>query len=101
VNFEAFTAVIFQVEIFWFVTPCTVEIGYQLFGGPCCLYLQSEKSIGSKKRWCPPKSLHVVITQKGQLLDFLCLWHSWLQHSILATWNLWSIKMALPDINWW
>jgi hypothetical protein len=28
-----------QVEVFWFVTPCSVAIGYQCFGGPCCLHL--------------------------------------------------------------
>jgi len=33
-SFEFFTAVIFQVEVFWMVTPCSVVIGYQRFGGP-------------------------------------------------------------------
>jgi hypothetical protein len=32
----------FEVEVFWFVTPCTVAVGYQRFGGPCCLHLYSE-----------------------------------------------------------
>jgi hypothetical protein len=34
-----FTAKI-QVEEFWVVTPCSVAIGYQRFGGLCCLHLQ-------------------------------------------------------------
>jgi hypothetical protein len=34
-RFEAFTAVIFQLEVFWVVTPCSVVVGYQRFGGPC------------------------------------------------------------------
>jgi hypothetical protein len=33
-GFEASTTVMFQVEIFWFVTPCDVVVGYQLFRGP-------------------------------------------------------------------
>jgi len=33
--FEAFTAVTFQVEVFWVVTPCSVVVGYQHFGGQC------------------------------------------------------------------
>jgi len=29
----------FQVDVFWFVTPCSV-VGYQHFIGPFCLHLQ-------------------------------------------------------------
>jgi len=32
----------FQVEVFWVVTPCGVVVGYQRFGGPCCLHFQGE-----------------------------------------------------------
>jgi len=28
-----------QVEVFWVVTPCSVVVGYQRFGEPCCLHL--------------------------------------------------------------
>jgi hypothetical protein len=28
-----------QFKIFWVVTPCNVAVGYQCFGGPCCLHL--------------------------------------------------------------
>jgi hypothetical protein len=31
VNFEAFTAVMFEVEVFWVVTPCSVAVGYRRF----------------------------------------------------------------------
>jgi hypothetical protein len=41
-RFEVFTAVIFHVEVFWVVTPCNVVLGYQRFGGPCCVHLQGE-----------------------------------------------------------
>jgi hypothetical protein len=33
---------IFQIEVFWVVTPCNVLIRYQRFRGPCCLHLQGE-----------------------------------------------------------
>jgi hypothetical protein len=41
-SFEAYTAVIFQVEVFWVVTPCSVVAGYQHFRGPCCHHLQGD-----------------------------------------------------------
>jgi len=31
-----------QVEVFWVVTPSSVAVGYQCFGGLCCLHLQYE-----------------------------------------------------------
>jgi len=42
VSFEAFPAVMFQVKVFWVVTPCSVIVGYQHFRSPCCLHLQGE-----------------------------------------------------------
>jgi len=50
VSFEAFTAVMFQVEVFWVVTPCNVVVGYQrsevhaayIFQG---LHLEDERSM--------------------------------------------------------
>jgi hypothetical protein len=33
---------LFQVEVFWVVTPSTVAVGHQCFGGPCCLQFQGE-----------------------------------------------------------
>jgi hypothetical protein len=42
-------AVKIQVEVFWVVTPCSAVVGYQFFGGPCCLHIQCEvKWIGVK-----------------------------------------------------
>jgi len=26
----------YPVPVFWVVTPCSVAVGYQTFGGPCC-----------------------------------------------------------------
>jgi hypothetical protein len=35
-------AVMFQDEVFWFVTLCNVVVGYQCFRGSCHLHLQGE-----------------------------------------------------------
>jgi len=35
-RFEAFT-VKNHVKVCWVVMPCGVAVGYQCFGGPCCL----------------------------------------------------------------
>jgi hypothetical protein len=32
------TVLLFQVQVFCFVTPCIVVAGYQSFRGPCCLH---------------------------------------------------------------
>jgi hypothetical protein len=40
-DFPAFTAVMFQVEVLWTVTQCSVVEGYQSFRGPCWLHLHS------------------------------------------------------------
>jgi len=31
-----------EVGVFWVVMPCSIAVGYQCFGGPCCLHLQDE-----------------------------------------------------------
>jgi hypothetical protein len=41
-DLRLFTAVKIQVEVFWVVTPCSVVVGGQHFGEPCCLLLQTE-----------------------------------------------------------
>jgi hypothetical protein len=40
-KFEVITLVKIQIVVFCVVTPCSVAVGYQRFGGPCCLELQS------------------------------------------------------------
>jgi len=39
-RFEVFTAVKIKPEVYWFVSPCSVVVGYKRFGDPCCLHLQ-------------------------------------------------------------
>jgi len=41
-DLSVFIAVKIRVEIFWVVAPCSVVVGYQRFGHPCCLHLQGE-----------------------------------------------------------
>jgi hypothetical protein len=40
-KFWGFTTVMFQVEVFWAVTPCSALIGYQRFRCPCCHHFQT------------------------------------------------------------
>jgi hypothetical protein len=59
-------AVIFQVQVFWVVTPCSVVVGYQRFAGLRCLHLQGD---GSSTDLCnllyPSTTLHDVTIQKS------------------------------------
>jgi len=41
-RFEAFTAVMFQIEVFWIQIPCSFVVGYEGIGGSCCFHLQGE-----------------------------------------------------------
>jgi hypothetical protein len=40
-SFEAFTVMMFQVEVFWVVTLCSVVVGHQRFKGQRCLKLDA------------------------------------------------------------
>jgi hypothetical protein len=44
-SLEAFIAMMFQVEVFWFVTPCSVVVGYQSFRGPRCPHFHNTVDI--------------------------------------------------------
>jgi hypothetical protein len=44
-NFEAFTAVKVQVEVFWVVTLCSVVVGYQHFRSWCCVHLHNPEGL--------------------------------------------------------
>jgi hypothetical protein len=41
-RFNAFTAVMFQVEVFSVMKPCSFVVGYQRFRASCCLHLQGD-----------------------------------------------------------
>jgi len=63
-SFEAFRAVMFQVEFFWAATPCSVVEGYQRFTGPCCLPL---------KRWYPTTVLYTASQPRRPRNFYRCL----------------------------
>jgi hypothetical protein len=54
-TFEAFTAVMFQVEVFWTETPCSVVAGYNVSEVHAA-------SIFRVKRSRPTTTLHGVVT---------------------------------------
>jgi len=57
VKFEVFTAMKIQVVVFRVVTPSNNVVGYQRFGGPCWLHLQSKMNVdigeGTREGWAP------------------------------------------------
>jgi len=52
VTYEVYTAVKIQDEILWDVIPCSVVVGYKLFGQPCSLHLQQQ---GPPKHYTTPQ----------------------------------------------
>jgi len=58
-------AVLFQVEVFWVVTPCSVMVRYQHSTGPCCLLTSpwGWRQHGALKRQYITRMLHGVTTQ--------------------------------------
>jgi len=40
---EVLMEVRIPVEVLWLMTPCSVVVGYQRFGGPCCLHLRRQR----------------------------------------------------------
>jgi len=49
-TFEILTTVTMQAAVFWNVTPCTLAIKCQSFGGICCLILQG-KTASCEVKW--------------------------------------------------
>jgi len=41
-RYEVLSVMKIHVVVIWIITPCSVVLGQQLFGVPCCLYLQAE-----------------------------------------------------------
>jgi hypothetical protein len=80
-------AVKIQVEVLWVVTSCSVEVGYQRFGGPCCHHLQGED---------PTTSLHGVITQKNWTWSSMnWLWQNWKLHRQYTT----KVQLRLKPVT--
>jgi len=76
--FEAFTVVMFQVNIFWAAMPYSAVVGCQHFRGPCCLHLQGEIDGSSMDIWnvsILPQQ-HTASQPRGPWLEatFLLYW---------------------------
>jgi hypothetical protein len=63
-TFKALTAVMFQVGVFWFVTPYIVVVRYQRFRGPCCLHLKGEVA-GMGENGTTGTSVVIILTNKA------------------------------------
>jgi hypothetical protein len=40
VRLEVLTEMKIHVTVYWILTQCSEVVGYQCFGGPCCMHLQ-------------------------------------------------------------
>jgi hypothetical protein len=44
-----YIVLVIQVEVFRFVTPCSVVVGYHHFRDPCCLHIHGEVTDDGEK----------------------------------------------------
>jgi hypothetical protein len=58
-TFEAFAEVMFQIEVFWPMTPFNVVVGYQHFRGPV-----KTEAARTSESWSPTTTPHGVTAQK-------------------------------------
>jgi hypothetical protein len=60
-NPETFGYTVIEFAVFWIVMPCSVVVGYQRFGGQCCIYLQG----WTWRLHGPPRSSYSTTTMHG------------------------------------
>jgi hypothetical protein len=87
---------IYQVEIFWVVTPCSVVVGYQHFRSPCSFHLQVVMPcsvVVGYQRFRSPCCLHLQSRQKTS---------AWNVTAATARKLAWasSFFLPLPQIMW-
>jgi len=82
-KFEAFMAVMFQVEVFWIVTPCSAVAGYQSVRGPCCFYPEDRASLDLWNVGILPQ--HYKASQV-RIFRHETTWR-WRQHGPLKRWH--------------
>jgi hypothetical protein len=56
--------VLFQVKVFWVVTPCSTVVGYQRFIGLSCLHLHTTKT---RNHLCTVKFAYNEINTNGKV----------------------------------
>jgi hypothetical protein len=88
--------VMFQVEVFGVVAPCSVVVEYQRFRGPCYLYLQSEdggsivlRNVGI----LPTTTIRCVTTQKTST------WICWIYSAASLHITLISILLLSSNLH--
>jgi len=69
-----------QIEVFWLVMLCSVVVGYQHFGGPCCLHLLVVRLCSVAVRYqCfgGPFMLKMEAARSSETLILYCntIWH--------------------------
>jgi hypothetical protein len=69
-RFEVFTAIKIEVMVFWVLMPCSVVVGYQRFGAPCCLHLHCITTrYRNSEHNLKMEMLVVVMTENGTPQD--------------------------------
>jgi len=77
---------VYQVDVFWVVTPCSVMVGYRRFGGL--------RQYGPRKRWYPTTTLHGVTTRNTTT------WNPWKPRSSQGTMhNLISVNNTVVTVS--
>jgi hypothetical protein len=76
---EIFTSAIVQNVVFWVVTPCSLESGYQRLGGTYCLHLQGQLNFDTEDGDCIflriPQSEHYRFMKNTVFLVVIpCSW---------------------------
>jgi len=64
--------------VFWVVAQCSVVVGYQSFGGPCCIHLQAARSSETLV------SYHFTLKMEAKLQNWLVTNRS---KASLSTWK--------------
>jgi hypothetical protein len=62
---QGFRAVQIYIEVFWYITPCSLVDGYQRFGGTYCVHLMDRRwrQHIPPKRWSPHTRLDFTVSQ--------------------------------------
>jgi hypothetical protein len=68
-------AVMFQVDVFWVVTPCSVVSGYQRFRGPCCLHFQGETLVSYHNATRRHKTEYLELEVGYLMVPFLSIFY--------------------------
>jgi hypothetical protein len=97
-NFEILKMVMFQVEVFWVVMLCSVVVGYQRFGRPCCLHLQGEVDLNNTQFWYF-KILRLATKHPALRTDCVALYRMFLQTTPLVSGQIFRFSSPTLGCN--